>query len=359
MDAVSARNPDPDDAFNAVVAGLDEASLEAGAAACELPLDESPPAGRLTPAASPQLQPVRRPEAPIPATRPAMEVTAPPKPPELRIPPQPQRNTDGVVNWWARAFPHIVWLSVAAGLAGQVFGFAEFFGGGAVAWVVACLLGGTFEFMMVACSSRGLRAIGLARSRREVAPFLVLGTLAAGFAAFMNVQHFAGWLGMAAGAVSLLGYFAHVFSHLYDELDYRTVLTAWKREKAAVEAQLRSREDAERAEYDAYQAELSRQRRRMLADVVSPKPVPEPVAEPVKNTPAQVRPARKVSATKPTGPVRATKDDAIRMGVETGANTPAVLRGKLVRAGYTLPSSSTTIENWCREIKKQQQGGTR
>jgi hypothetical protein len=263
------------------------------------------------------------------------------------------------VNWWAEAFPHIVWLSVVAGLTGQIFGFAEFFGGTKIAWAIAAVLGGTFEFMMVACSSRGLRAIGLGRGRWECAPFLLLGTAAAGFAAYMNVNHFAGWLGLAAGTVSLLGYFAHVFAHLYEELEHREQLQTWEQEKEAIEAEIKTRAAADRAEYDDYRADLvaqrkdlARQRAEDQATAAEPDPPAEDTTKSHRRAPAKPggKPGEKRHPTRVLG-MRDRREQALQLGVSQRASTPAKLRAEMQAAGLKLPSSDTTLENWCREIK--------
>lgn len=400
MDAIGAPAPEPgDEVFAAIVADIDGAAIEKAATATDPEPAPGPPETATQPPApnpntpetvrdspipdpaetmpqppatapednqerSTALVPVAPaapstpPPPPVPAPPPPPpppDMLAPPKAPELVIPPKPHRPETGVVNWWAKAFPHIVWLSVIAGLAGQIFGFAEFFGGTAIAWTIAVVLGGTFEFMMVACSSRGLRAIGLNRSRKEVAPFLLLGTAAAGFAAYMNVNHFEGWLGLAAGVVSGLGYAAHVFSHLYEELEHRKEFKNWEREKIAVQREIKERAARERMRYETFQAELAEQRREATRRAVKPPMAitsgtsTPPPALPRSSTANPTTSKKSGSKT----PGKATKDEAVRIGVEQKAATPARLRDALLAAGYALPSSSTTVENWCREIKVQ------
>lgn len=337
MDSAGIRTPEPDDIdleFTAIVANID--LLAATPASCLGPAQE----------------PAAPTEAPAPSPPPPPERTwePPPKPPELVVPPKPDRpQTGGVVNWWAKAFPHIVWLSVFAGLSGQVFGFAEFFGGTKLAWVIALALGGTFEFMMVACSSRGLRAIGLDRGWSEYLPFLILGTAAAGFAAYMNLNHFDGWLGLAAATVSMLGYTAHVTAHLFDELEHRTALKEWEDQKDEIEAEIKARADAERAEYDHYRSQLAKQRSR---DLTTP---PEPTSAPKATTSPAAKATPKTTTGRPTSNAggKISKADAIRIGIDQGAHTPAKLKAAIKADGYKLPASPSTIENWCKDIKAQ------
>lgn len=365
MDAIGAHAPEPDDRymFDSIVANLDidEAGIEQAATEPEPAPAAAPATATPEPAPEPAPKPTSDqertvvPTAPEPAASPppaTADLLAPPKPPELVVPLKPQRPESGVVNWWAKAFPHIVWLSVIAGLAGQIFGFAEFFGGGAVAWIIASVLGGTFEFMMVACSSRGLRAIGLGRSWREFTPFLLLGTAAAGFAAYMNVNHFAGWLGLAAGTVSLLGYAAHVFSHLYEELEHRKDLAEWEAEKAKVEAEIKARADADRAEYDAYRAEIAQHRRdvtRKLATASAPSPAP---AQPAPADTDSAKPASKTSgrptAKKPGKPEldRATALDWVATSAPDAG--PAAVRQHFTAKGFEVPTDRT-LRRWLNE----------
>ncbi|MBP2371349.1 hypothetical protein [Pseudonocardia parietis] len=335
----------------------------------ELPPPSDPPP---TPAASeapktepPASTPVRSEAAP------SREESPPPSAPQLAIPPPPVRPDGGVINWWSNAFPHVVWLSVVSGFAGQVYGFGTLFGGTIGAWTVAVALGGTFEFMMVACSSRGLRAIGLGRSWTEFIPFLLIGTMAAALACAMNVTHFPGWLGIAAGTVSALGYAAHVFSHLYDELAHRAEFNAWLLEKAKIELEIERQVRAERRQYESY---LDRQTR-LQQEAAQPATAQSRSASPARSraAAAQTTSTTSVDATKRASrPAKsstsranrplprpgqgdrptAKKADAIRIGRATGIDTPAPLREALIAQGLQLPRSSTSIETWCAEIKK-------
>jgi hypothetical protein len=353
VDSIGTKSPDPDDIdleFEAMTAELElELDVEQTASVAGPEPTQAPAscvaAAETAAETAPQDLPPRAAMTPDP------EWLAPPKPPELVVPPKPERPDDGVVNWWAKVFPHIVWLSVLAGLTGQVFGFAEFFGGTWIAWIIAVVLGGTFEFMMVACSSRGLRAIGLGRTWKEFTPFLLLGTAAAGFAAYMNMNHFSGWLGLAAATVSMLGYSAHVFSHLYDELEHRKALGEWVSEKAEIESEIKARADAERAEYDRYRSQVAEQRTRNLASSAPPQQLADrPLASPPAAK-AAAKPAERKRTSRIGG--RVSKDEAIRIGVEQNAETPAKLRDALTSAGHKLPASTTTIENWCKVIKAE------
>jgi hypothetical protein len=367
MQAIGADAPEPDvrAVFEQLVAGIDVAEPEAdpGPVPAETePTETEAASAKPQPTVAPaEAPPVPR-AAPVPVEdreRPAdpqlgVDAFAPPKPAELVAPPEPERHESWGVDSWARAFPHLVWLSVVAGLAGQVFGFATAFGMTAIAWIVAGVLGGTFEFMMVSCSSRGLRAIGLGRSWREFVPFLLLGTVANVVAAYMNLSHFEGWLGIAACMVSVLGYLAHVFSHLYDEVENRKQMKAWTEERDRVQAELAARAAAERAAYDVFQQELTVQRRealRKLSEGAKPPTPSAPPTRPEEPPAATSKPALRKSSKKPTG--KATKADAVRIGVEKRVYTPAPLRQALTELGYPLPSSETTIENWCKVIKTE------
>lgn len=378
MDTIGVPAREPDEEFNAIVAALgditadiDNDPLTSNEPDAELELETEPATSaqpayafsdiRSTDTDGQAAESSSEPVAIVPLSRTEI-LGAPPKPRDLVVPPPPERSNKGVVARWASAFPHIVWLSVIAGLAGQIWGFAQLFGGGQptpFAWIVAAALGGTFEFMMVACSSRGLRAIGLNRKAYEYIPFLVLGTAAAAFAAYMNLQHFSGWLGLAAGAVSLLGYCAHVFSHLYDEVEHCRELRQWQAVKAEIEDEIKARDDAERAVYDAYQAELTKYRQDAVRQLAAGQMAQRPSTTPASNMPAnRTTSAASGSQTRTTNTGRrsggrATKADAVRIGVEQNAATPKRLREALISAGYVLPASSSTVENWCKQIKTE------
>lgn len=371
-----AEGPDPQ-IFDELAAMLDAMPSEVDdkPGAVDEPRPQPPEAAPETPLPVPVTPPDRERAADPPPTDPAGPTSAesqphpsppppppPPAPPELVVPPRPPRPR-GLVDTLSSLFPHVLWLSVIAGLAGQIYGFAEFFGGGVFGWGIAAVLGGVFEFMMVTCSSRGLRAIGENRSWREFVPFLVIGTAAAGFAAYMNVNHFVGFLGLAACSITAIGYLAHVFSHLYDELERRKTLAAWELEKTRVENEIQARAAAERAEYEQYrraqiQARAEAERAALTAHGTAPPPAaPTPSAPTSPSGSAAPPPAAKTPAkrSQKKSPGRATKAEAVRIGVDQKLATPAALRAGLTEAGYTLPASTSTVENWCRAIKAQLQ----
>lgn len=318
------------------------------------PNEKAPAVGKREPesmAAVPQAQPGTQPT-------PTPQVQAPPP---LTVPSKPQRKTSPLVEWWATAFPQLIWLAVIAGLTGQIFGWTKEFGGTPIAIGVAVVLGGTFEFIMVAASSRGLRDIGEGRPIWQAVIFLAAGTACAGLAVYMALSHFTGNLemaGRAAAAATAIGYLAHVFTHLFDELDNRSTLLRWQQRRDEIQQEIDAREAAARAAHDAMQreslqshTEAIRRQRAEQAQTVEHSPttsgsVPTPRT---KDQATKVKTARKIR--KSGGKEVATKPVAVRIGVEKKATTPSTLRAVLVEEGYGLPASSTTIENWCKEIK--------
>ena len=279
MDAVSvgAAGEPFDREFEAITAGL---RLDSEIAGAEQEPAESPAEPAPKPQQSPQpassqsaleqaggdydlLRPPAAQTTPV-ATLPDVEA-----PPELTEPPRPKLKTSRLLQRWANAFPHLIWLSVIAGLLGQVYGWTiEFaFAGPYVAVAVAVTLGGTFEFIMVAASSRGLRDIGLNRPMWQCVAFLAVGTACAGLAFWMCLHHFNGSLmtvGQAAAAATAIGYLAHVKSHLFDELDNRRLVAEWERECERVRAEIQARHERARAEHDAYQAQVRKARLQSL-----------------------------------------------------------------------------------------------
>ena len=279
MDAVSvgAAGEPFEREFEAITAGL---RLDSEIAGAEQEPAESPAEPAPKPQQSPQpassqsaleqaggdydlLRPPAAQTTPV-ATLPDVEA-----PPELTEPPRPKLKTSRLLQRWANAFPHLIWLSVIAGLLGQVYGWTiEFaFAGPYVAVAVAVTLGGTFEFIMVAASSRGLRDIGLNRPMWQCVAFLAVGTACAGLAFWMCLHHFDGSLmtvGQAAAAATAIGYLAHVKSHLFDELDNRRLVAEWERECERVRAEIQARHERARAEHDAYQAQVRKARLQSL-----------------------------------------------------------------------------------------------
>lgn len=290
-------------------------------------------------------------------------------PPELVIPPEPEVETSVMVNWWANAFPHLVWLSVVSGLVGQIYGWTETFGGGLVAIAVACVLGGTFEFIMVAASSRGLRDIGRGRPIWQALAFLTAGTSCMAMAFWMNLHHFTGALelaGMAAAASTAIGYTAHVAVHLFDELDNRAKRAAWQKECDRITAEIRAREEKTRAEHDAYQAELRKARAEELktrtqhtapqlqptttAVATTPRPA---AAETPKPEIAAKAPARKpVPAKEIPAKDKVSKDEVLTWALrqEEPPTSGEVLR-HFEKTGRELPTDRA-VRNWLADIKQ-------
>lgn len=301
--------------------------------------------------------------APEPAQAPSPErntETAPPvqqPEPELTVPDQPTPTTSAITRHAARAFAHLVWLAVAAGLLGQIVGWTAVFGQSIPGYVIACTLGAALEFLMITGSSRGLRGIGDGEGWVWPVLFLSIGTACAVIAVVMIRMHFAGPLpqfgltehdatsiGWAAAACAVLGYIAHVLVHLPDELANRKVFEAWKVEADRVQDEIDTRARRRLALRD------EAERRQLEAVVPSePEPARNPVTEPVDEPTEPAKPAKpktsaaKTSKTKPTKP---TKAIAVAFAREHGITSAPELRDAMVAAGWTASVSDQTWRNW-------------
>jgi hypothetical protein len=291
------------------------------------------------------------------------EQDAPPKspialdieaPPELVVPERPVR-AKSMIDWCATAFPHLVWLSVVAGLLGQVYGWSKVFGGGPVGWVVAGVFGGVFEFIMVAASSKGLKDLGLGRSPAQVAAFLAVGTACAALAFGMNLTHFTGALkmaGIAAAAATALGYLAHVGVHWFEELDNRRALAVWKTKADKIEREIKAREERIRAEHEDFQTKQRELRIRQLeayTPMPSSVPVETPAAEPQPTTTKPVtKTGGRVTAKKPGKPEldRVTALDWVQRSAPDAG--PAAVRQHFTAKGFEVPTDRT-LRRWLNE----------
>lgn len=390
VDAPMSDVPDPRDEFEQITAGLDlneitesviaerieaqktdkapeadEATTSTSSASAAPEAPAEPPKAAPVPAAATPATSTSSAAADVPVPAAAPDVLDVDEAPDLAVPPMPKPHESKGLDRWSNAMPYLVWVSVAAGLLGQFVGWTEIFGGGAIAMIIAGLLGGVFEFFMVSGSARGLKALGRGRSWWQVAAFMLVGTACAGLAFYMNLNHFSGELalaGKASAACTLLGYSAHVFGHLFDKLEDRREFLAWKAEAERVKKLIAEREEAARAAHDAEQEAIREARVARIkatARETSPKDDASGSSTGTASAPTTA-PATPSGAAKPAGrkPAngesnRATKADAVRIGVEQRISTPAPLKAALKAAGFVLPNSSSTVENWCREIKRE------
>lgn len=277
--------------------------------------------------------------------------------PELTVPDQPTPRTSAITRHAARAFAHLVWLAVAAGLLGQIVGWTAVFGQSIPGYVIACTLGAALEFLMITGSSRGLRGIGDGEGWVWPVLFLSIGTACAAIAVVMIRMHFAGPLpqfgltehdatsiGWAAAACAVLGYIAHVLVHLPDELANRKAFEAWKTEAARVQDEIDTRARRRLAIRDEVE-------RRQLHAAANSKPesASNPVDQPVEPAkPAnQVKPATSAAKTsKKKSSRRPTKAIAVAFAREHGITTAPELRDEMVKAGWTDSVSPQTWRNW-------------
>ncbi|TDX84962.1 hypothetical protein [Amycolatopsis arida] len=152
------------------------------------------------------------------------------------------------------------------------------------------------------------------------------------------------WTGTVAAVLipALLAYFVHAFSKAL-----KTFTDQRRSERQAEEREREARAEAERRRAE--------QQARARADAERKAREQQP-REATKFTTA-ARPAARTPATRPGE--TATKSVAIDVGVRREASTPSKLKAALTDAGYALPKSPTTVENWCRDIRQQLQANAR
>lgn len=374
MDAIGAHAPEPDDRymFDSIVANLDidEPGIEQAATAEPEPANETPVAPEAPPtpppapapkadqeqAAVPIATPAPPPAAPAPSTtptpvpiaataveqvplpvkpeRPALVKPTRPKPPELGRAEQTGHIaslTGYVMSVGVGAFGQIMflgtWLAVMLPAPGN--------------WIAAAIGAAFAEIGMIGAGNSSLakrKDGGRWKLLFAVACFVCLGAVT------MQVAH---WLpkgfgvALVFGLASFVGFLIHMTIEHSKIRDHEDRVAQFETELAEYQAEQQARYEQDLATYEAAVAEQHRQRRQVEQ---AAKKTSEPVA------PTQP-PAAKALAKTAGG--RATKADALRVGVEHKAATPAKLRDALIDAGYALPSSSTTVENWCKEIKAQ------
>lgn len=318
------------------------------------------------PAPEPEPEPERTPD-PAPAPAPTGQASGP----ELVVPPEPELTTSAITTRAASAFAHLVWLAVAAGLFGQVVGWSAIFGHNAASYLISATLGATFEFVMVAASSRGLVDIGRNRPVWQPLVFLGIGTACAAMAVWMILTHFTGPLpqfnlsahdarsiGYAAAACAALGYLAHIVVHLPDELANRTAVQAWQEEAARVRAEIDERNRRRLAERDEFERQQMAARLNAIAPAATAEPgepAPEPSTSAKPEPKARQADARALEPAQPRvatedRPV-ATKEVAVPLGLQHQVTKPRELGELLEREGYALPASRASLSNWCKAIK--------
>lgn len=296
-----------------------------------------------TPEPKPKTEPAPvppRPKPPAPAPtpvevfRPVNPVPAPPPTPVVKPEPIKPPTKPGAEHFkMEKALGVGYWMSVAVGAIGQIVSF-----GGMIApnmsedmawtaYLAAAMLAAFAEITMVGCGTAALK-----RRYNEGAwgALATIACLVCLYATALNAIHWypvdPGMAIMFAGG-SFLGFTAHFIAEHTAASDYEKALAKYREATGQPEqASAKSTKSAERK-----------------ARPSTPKPQSTPKA------PSKPQPKVK---SKSKGSV-ATKEDAVRIGIEQGATTPAALKQALTAAGYALPKSQTTVENWCRSIREQ------
>jgi len=163
-------------------------------------------------------------------------------------------------------------------------------------------------------------------------------------------------LAVLFSGIALLGYILHVMDGISEGTHYRERKAEYD---TAVEHHRRRIQDREDAEHERYMADLETQQQAVQRAVETVAPEPEP-EKPAKSTaPAKGSGSRKTSKSTAsrTASTRATKAIALEVGTRHGVSTPSTLKGALTSEGYSLPTSPSTVENWCRELRQTGAGG--
>ncbi len=228
------------------------------------------------------------------------------------------------------------WMSVAVGAIGQIVSFGGMISPNMpadIAWtayLAAAMLAAFAEITMVGCGTAALKRRFNEGAWKALASIACLVCL---YATALNAIHWypvdPGMAVMFAGG-SFLGFTAHFIAEHTAASDYEKALARY-REAAGI-----SQPD------DTKPAGSSRPTKKRPAE---PKPTGA--------KPSTRRTSSKTTAKPKAKGNTATKDDAVRVGIEKGATTPAALKSALIEEGYALPKSQTTVENWCRAIREK------
>lgn len=172
------------------------------------------------------------------------------------------------------------------------------------------------------------------------------------------------WTGVVAAILvpMLLAYFVHAFSKaLKTFTDQKRAAKAAAEAEAAAERQRRA-EAAEKARIERQREAAAAEERRRQAELAEQRRIERETRQAQRGQ-LPSAPAKQLGA----APVvrakaerrRATVEDAVAIGLDRGVNTPKPLKEALAEAGFVLPSSATTIENWCARIKAKQEEQTK
>uniref|UniRef100_UPI003F49A4BC hypothetical protein n=1 Tax=Amycolatopsis sp. CA-293810 TaxID=3239926 RepID=UPI003F49A4BC len=349
----------PDDMFAQLAAELEKmpsqlddvrpatsppASAETEPAEAEAEPEPEPEPVAATPALVPAPSPLPAPPAPVaaaPIPLPQPIPRAADDPPPLRVE-KPEPPGDKHFRT-AGALGVGYWMSVGVGAVGQIASFGSLIASGLdgkmkILGYVAAAFGAAFaEITMIGAGSSSLKRRYAGGTWKSL---LLVACLVCAYATILNVLHWAPiQIGLAVmfGGGSLVGFAAHTMSEHLAAKDYEIRLTEYN---AAV---------AERdAKIEAQAASRRRAEEKALREAV--KTTPQPSTEPAPVAAAPVKQAKPAQSKNSDGVV--DKQTAVQLGIARQACTPAVLKAALVEEGHELPSSDTTIKNWCREIKQ-------
>lgn len=276
------------------------------------------------------------PEKPqTPAVPPAPVVVVETEPRQIAPPKKPE---DG--KWvMQKALTVGYWMSVGVGIVGQISAFGSLIANSLspsmkpLAYCAAAVGAAFAEITMVGTGTAALRRRYEGGSWRLLA---ITSWIVCLYAVILNALHWApvsiGLAVMFSGG-SALGFSAHSVAEHLAAHDYERRLAEY--EAAVAELQEAQRRQAE-------QARKAAEAERKAAERTERKAAAERKSTPTPSVPS-----------KPKTGGQATMKVALEIGAQRRAMTPSQLKAALVEAGYTLPRSSTTLENWCRRIREQ------
>ncbi|OLZ51682.1 hypothetical protein BS329_15570 [Amycolatopsis coloradensis] len=242
---------------------------------------------------------------------------------------------------------------IVVGFVGQIVGFGKLFGGTLAAYLVALIIGGAFELVMVSFGDKALAMRVEGYKTRQWIPFLIASAISAITAAAINLHHWSSVDITAAaiiGGTAFFGYIGHIFSGF-------VAGTKYKRERGARDKVLLEIADEQRREADALRKQEEK-RIRETTQAADPGPARQSSPPPVTVTATARQPARDKPRTKrqqstsgnePSEERRLKKEVALPwMLAQPERPGPAEVNRHFEKQGYA-PVNSSTIRRWWPE----------
>ncbi|UJW36950.1 hypothetical protein L3Q67_45125 (plasmid) [Saccharothrix sp. AJ9571] len=290
-------------------------------------------------AAAPVAQPARPvPAPPVPPVPPRFGAADLPQPSAPKFQRKPPTEPDQPNYWGRKGLVGVYWIAILTGAIGQVIFFGQLFNMGWPGYAAAAIIATTAETIMVSAGDTAMHLRAQGRRKSQWVPFLLIAFTAASAASGMNLTHW--WsqnvsMAIIFGGIAFLGFLLHVIHGFGEGTQFKAEQKAYLDAVAEYEAKLEAEDAAQRKAAEKAAREAT-------------KP-PAPATRTESAAPAVVKPQTR-KTTSAESPV--DKATAVALGVKHAATTPSALKNVLTEAGHALPSSDTTIKNWCREIKQ-------